>query len=659
MRLFNYELQGQARLGFWQDGRGFDLATALGEDSGGPLGRGNLGRLPRWQAQLGRRPPSPAAALPAGGWRWLPPLLPAASFRDFYAFEEHVRRARERRGLTVPEAWYQFPVFYFSNPHALFGHEAEIPVPPDGDWLDFELEVAAVLGAGGRDLEPAAAEALIAGYCVLNDWSARRVQREEMSVGLGPAKGKDFATSLGPCLVTPDELADRRAGKGYDLAMIARRQRPRAQPRQLGEHPLLLRRDDRARLARRRPAAGRALRQRHRGQRLHPRTRPGDGRRLAGAGRSHRARDRAPGHAGRHGRRTRLMSAIWELAGHAVLVLEGEAKLRSDTVYISFTGDFGFWNRRPDPAALAAHVKREAPLLGHFQHRFLNLEFILPGEQGRPADADCESCALGLIRELGFTHVSLANNHALAFGAPGLDRNLRLLEAAGLAVFGLRERPVAKLDTAAGRLAVWSLTDLLDQADPRHRVLRPRSDDLALIAEALAGAAFSIGFPHLGSRSIYPSPHELSLARRLAGFGSGLLVCTGSHFVKGVVLGPGAPIAFGLGNHLFAWDGGDTEADGMHLVAGLRDGALVQLFAIPFANAIMHGRTGPLSPAQLADFEARLADRSTLDRHRFFADPRVRAGALARLRRLEPRDLLRLRPRHLIWGLRTLCRRRR
>jgi len=223
MRLFNYELGGQARPGLWHGGRPCDLATALDEDCGGPIGSGNIGRLPHWQARLGERPPGASAALPAGGWRWLPPLLPAAGFRDFYAFEAHVRTARARRDLAVPEAWYRFPVFYFSNPHALFGHEARIPVPPDGDWLDFELEVAAVLGAGGRDLEPAAAEALIAGYCVLNDWSARRVQRDEMSVGLGPAKGKDFATSLGPYLVTPDELADRRSGKGYDLAMIARR----------------------------------------------------------------------------------------------------------------------------------------------------------------------------------------------------------------------------------------------------------------------------------------------------------------------------------------------------------------------------------------------------------------------------------------------------
>jgi hypothetical protein len=349
----------------------------------------------------------------------------------------------------------------------------------------------------------------------------------------------------------------------------------------------------------------------------------------------------------------------WELAEHAVLVLRGEAGLAQDTVYVSFTGDFGFWNRRPDAGALAAHVAREAPLLAHFQYRFLNLEFILPGEQGRPIDVDCESCALAIIRDLGFTHASLANNHALAFGYAGLSRNLRLLEAAGLEVCGLRERPVIGLDTAAGRLAVWSITDLLDQADPEHRVLRPRASDLALITRAVAGADLSIGFPHLGSRSIYPSPRELSLARRLTDLGSGLLACTGSHFVKGVDLSSAAPICFGLGNHLFAWDGGDTEADGMHLVAGLRAGRLVQLFAIPFANAIMDGRTGPLPPGQLADFERRLADRSTVDPERFFTDPRVRAGALARLRGLRPRDLLRLRPRHMFWGLRALRRRRR
>jgi fumarylacetoacetate (FAA) hydrolase len=138
--------------------------------------------------------------------RLRPPVLHPPSVRDFYAFEEHVRRARALRGLEVPPEWYEQPVFYFSNPAAIYGPEDEIPYPTETEELDYELEVAAVIGADGG----------IGGFTVLNDWSARDVQRAEMKVGLGPAKGKDFATSLGPVLVTPDELGDLR------LELVAR-----------------------------------------------------------------------------------------------------------------------------------------------------------------------------------------------------------------------------------------------------------------------------------------------------------------------------------------------------------------------------------------------------------------------------------------------------
>ena len=94
------------------------------------------------------------------------------------------------RGPPPPE-WYEIPVFYFSNPSAIFGPEAEIPYPEGSEELDYELELAAVIGDEGR----------IAGFTIMNDWSARDLQRAEMAVGLGPAKGKDFATSLGPVLV--------------------------------------------------------------------------------------------------------------------------------------------------------------------------------------------------------------------------------------------------------------------------------------------------------------------------------------------------------------------------------------------------------------------------------------------------------------------------
>lgn len=153
-----------------------------------------------------------------------PPLLRVSSLRDFYAFETHVKNAYAGRGKEVPPEWYQFPVFYFSNPHAIFGHDMEVPMPDYTQALDYELEVACVIAKTGKDIQPEQAEDYIFGYTIFNDWSARDVQSLEMRVGLGPAKGKDFASSLGPWIVTPDELADRATGRPgvYDLQMVAR-----------------------------------------------------------------------------------------------------------------------------------------------------------------------------------------------------------------------------------------------------------------------------------------------------------------------------------------------------------------------------------------------------------------------------------------------------
>jgi 2-keto-4-pentenoate hydratase/2-oxohepta-3-ene-1,7-dioic acid hydratase in catechol pathway len=153
----------------------------------------------------------------------LSPLLHPVSFRDFYCFEEHVRKARARRGLTVPDEWYERPTFYFSNPRCLLGPEEEVSRPASTRALDLEAEIGCIISRRGRDISVEAAGSYIAGYTLLNDWSARDVQRREMTVGLGPSKGKDFATSLGPFLVTPDELASLRAGKGYDIGLEVRR----------------------------------------------------------------------------------------------------------------------------------------------------------------------------------------------------------------------------------------------------------------------------------------------------------------------------------------------------------------------------------------------------------------------------------------------------
>jgi fumarylacetoacetate (FAA) hydrolase len=151
------------------------------------------------------------------------PIPEPPTLRDFYAFEDHVRTARARRGLPMPEEWYEFPAFYYSNPHVIYGPEDEVPCPSYTKNLDYELEVACVIGHGGIDIPEAEAGSHIAGYTIMNDWSARDVQVGEMKIGLGPAKAKDFATSLGPWLVTPDELQDKRTGPGrFNLKMTAK-----------------------------------------------------------------------------------------------------------------------------------------------------------------------------------------------------------------------------------------------------------------------------------------------------------------------------------------------------------------------------------------------------------------------------------------------------
>ena len=135
-----------------------------------------------------------------------PPVLHPPAVRDFMAFEQHVVNARRLTGREVPPEWYEIPVFYFSNPAAIYGPEDEVPYPEGSEALDYELEVAAVIGADGQ----------IGGFTVMNDWSARDLQAKEMKVGLGPAKGKDFATSFGPVVVTPDEF------DGSEGEMVAR-----------------------------------------------------------------------------------------------------------------------------------------------------------------------------------------------------------------------------------------------------------------------------------------------------------------------------------------------------------------------------------------------------------------------------------------------------
>lgn len=154
------------------------------------------------------------------------PVPHPTSCRDGYAFRQHVAAARRNRGVEMIKEFDQYPIFYFTNHNAVQG-PGEIQCMPDHfEKLDFELEIAAVIGKKGRNIRAAEADEYIAGYCIMNDMSARTLQMEEMLLNLGPAKGKDFSTVIGPWLVTPDELAeymtaakDHHVGNNYKLEM--------------------------------------------------------------------------------------------------------------------------------------------------------------------------------------------------------------------------------------------------------------------------------------------------------------------------------------------------------------------------------------------------------------------------------------------------------
>jgi 2-keto-4-pentenoate hydratase/2-oxohepta-3-ene-1,7-dioic acid hydratase in catechol pathway len=149
--------------------------------------------------------------------RLLTPLPDARSLRDFFAFEKHVKLGFEKRGEPMPKEWYEMPVYYQTGHHNLVGPDQDVLWPSFTDKFDYELELAVIIGRDGRNIPTAEARHYIAGYTILNDFSARDIQRREMKVRLGPAKGKHWSSGVGPWMVTPDEIGDP-----YSLTMVAR-----------------------------------------------------------------------------------------------------------------------------------------------------------------------------------------------------------------------------------------------------------------------------------------------------------------------------------------------------------------------------------------------------------------------------------------------------
>jgi 2-keto-4-pentenoate hydratase/2-oxohepta-3-ene-1,7-dioic acid hydratase in catechol pathway len=207
MRLVTYEREGERRLGALYDDRVIDLPDAVGHPAFPYTMEALVARNGGTTLDAARAAFEHDDVLDfvVEDPRLLVPILPA-SLRDFLAFEDHVKLGAERRGTDVPDSWYEIPVYYKGNHRAVIGPEETVAWPPFTEVLDFELEVAAIVGRRGRDLSEEDAEARIFGYTVMNDWSARDLQSKEMAAWLGPAKSKDFATSLGPYVVTPDEF---------------------------------------------------------------------------------------------------------------------------------------------------------------------------------------------------------------------------------------------------------------------------------------------------------------------------------------------------------------------------------------------------------------------------------------------------------------------
>ncbi len=207
MKLLTYDKGAGPRCGVLRDDQVVDVSDLAGirgdplRDVRALLEQGNS-PLDRVRDALARN--TSASSTPVADVQLRAPILQPPTVRDFIVYEEHA----SSQGTREPnDVWYRMPVFYFSNPLCIYGTDSQIPFPSASSQFDYELEIGCVIGKEGRDVAAADAMNYIAGFTLFNDWSARDLQVDEMAFGLGPAKGKDTASSIGPWLVTTDEMA--------------------------------------------------------------------------------------------------------------------------------------------------------------------------------------------------------------------------------------------------------------------------------------------------------------------------------------------------------------------------------------------------------------------------------------------------------------------
>jgi 2-keto-4-pentenoate hydratase/2-oxohepta-3-ene-1,7-dioic acid hydratase in catechol pathway len=206
MKLCTYDTGNGPRAGVVVGERVLDAATLLGEHGGVRDVRAllELANDPLTRLKTAVAAANAAQGVPLSSVRLRAPILQPPTVRDFMVYEGHATQGGTRQ---LSDAWYRLPIFYFSSPLRIFGPEDAVPYPSASDQLDYELELGAVISREGSNVKEVDAFSYIAGFTIFNDWSCRDLQRDEMEARLGPAKGKDSATSLGPWVVTTDELA--------------------------------------------------------------------------------------------------------------------------------------------------------------------------------------------------------------------------------------------------------------------------------------------------------------------------------------------------------------------------------------------------------------------------------------------------------------------
>ena len=343
-------------------------------------------------------------------------------------------------------------------------------------------------------------------------------------------------------------------------------------------------------------------------------------------------------------------AAEFRIGDYRAIALMGEPRLLTGVQYVSFAGDYGFIPPLPGAAAIEGHVRQESALLANFQLRVINLEFLLPGNSGLDKDRQTDAVALDVLKRSGYHVVSRANNHAMDFGYAGVHHNTRLLGEAGFKMIGLRTSSVYNWEIDGHAIALFSLADDTDRPDAEGLVLGIDDADLRLIGEHSSNADFRIAFVHLGSLGFYPSPHERTQVKRILHAGADLVVCTGSHFVKGFLYEDGKPVFYGIGNHIFSGSG-DTEPVGIYAVAGLKDGKLVQLFVVPFHNAVFGEKTYALDESEFATFQRTFLDRSAADPGKYYSDPSSLAKMRDQLSRFDFTKVGEIRGRHVVYAL--------